>query len=83
MLELRALSGGCWDCVCGGKGGTARPEAQLPVTLRVPACTPDTALPTTRLQGSWLSLALTSRCRPGVWDLGWDPGQWSLPIGSA
>lgn len=63
--------------------GAARPEGELPVTLHVPACTPDTVLPTARLQGSWLRLALTSMCRPGVWDLGWDSGQWSLPIGPA
>lgn len=39
----------------------------------------DSAVPTARLQGSWLSLALTSRCRPGVWDLGWGADQWSSP----
>lgn len=49
------------------------------LTLHVPACTPDTTVPTTLLRGLWLSLALTGRCRPGTWDLGWGPSQWSSP----
>ena len=40
-------------------------------------------MPTLRPRGSCLSLALTSRCRYGILELGWDPGQWFSPLGSA
>lgn len=53
------------------------------MTLRVPACTRDGAVPTLCPRDSWWSLALTSRCRYGIWELGWGPGQWFSPLGPA